>query len=284
MPLVSGKGLLQAAMQGRYALGSFNILNLEMVQGILEAAVEERSPVILAISQKAIDHAGLEQAAEMVKIAAGLTPVPVALHLDHGRDFRQAAVCLRGGFTSLMIDGSALSFDDNVAISRLVAEMAHALEVPVEGQLGRIAGKEDDIIVSEQKATMTDPQEARRFVELTGIDWLTVAVGSVHLLTSRTAQLDFDRITAIREAVGVPLVLHGGSGIPDEGVREAVARGICKINIATHLNKAFLAAVSSALTANPQVVDPRVILGEGKRAITEAAREKLRIFGSSGKA
>jgi fructose-bisphosphate aldolase class II len=271
-------------MQGHYAVASFNILNLEMIQGILEAAVEERSPVIVAVSQKGIDHAGLEQAAEMVKVAARLTPVPVVLHLDHGRDFRQAAICLGGGFTSLMIDGSALPFDENVAISRRVVEMAHAFDVPVEAELGRIAGKEDDIIVSDSEAAMTDPQEARRFVELTGVDWLSVAVGSVHLLTTRTAQLDLERISAIKEAAGIPLVLHGGSGIPDEAVQEAIARGICKINIATHVNRAFLAAMSRALAANSQAVDPREILDEGRQAIKEAVREKLRLFGSSGKA
>ncbi|MGQ9676615.1 MAG: class II fructose-1,6-bisphosphate aldolase [Chloroflexota bacterium] len=284
MPLVPSKDLLQAAFEGKYAIGAFNAFNLEMVQAIVEAAEEERSPLILQISQGAIKYAGLEQATEMVKVAAQLASVPVVLHLDHGTDFAQVVRCLRAGFTSLMYDGSAKPFDENVAVTRHIVEMGHAVGVSVEAELGRIGGVEDHLNVSELEATMTDPKEARRFVELTGVDSLAVAVGTVHQMTTRTAQINFERISALREAAGIPLVLHGASGVPDEGVREAVARGICKINIATHLNKAFVEAVGQALAANPGVVDPRKILVRGKEAVKEGVREKIRLFGSNGRA
>ena len=284
MPLVPSKDLLQAALEGKYAIGAFNAFNLEMVQAIVEAAEEERSPLILQVSQGAIKYAGLEQATAMVRVAAQLASVPVVLHLDHGTDFAQVVRCLRAGFTSLMYDGSAKPFDENVAITRRVVELGHAVGISVEAELGRIGGVEDHLKVSDLEATMTDPEEARRFVELTGVDSLAVAVGTVHQMRTRTAQLNFERITSIREAVGIPLVLHGASGVPDEGVREAVARGICKINIATHLNKAFVEAVSQALATNPGVVDPRKILVKGKEAVKEAVREKIRLFGSNGRA
>lgn len=284
MPLVPSKDLLQAAFEGKYAIGAFNAFNLEMVQAIVEAAEEERSPLILQISQGAIKYAGLEQATEMVKVAAQLASVPVVLHLDHGTDFAQVVRCLRAGFTSLMYDGSAKPFDENVAVTRHIVEMGHAVGVSVEAELGRIGGVEDHLNVSELEATMTDPKEARRFVELTGVDSLAVAVGTVHQMTTRTAQINFERISALREAAGIPLVLHGASGVPDEGVREAVARGICKINIATHLNKAFVEAVGQALAANPGVVDPRKILVRGKEAVKDGVREKIRLFGSNGRA
>ncbi len=284
MPLVPSKDLLQAALDGRYAIGAFNAFNLEMVQAIVEAAEEERSPLILQVSQGAIKYAGLEQATEMVRVAAQLAAVPVVLHLDHGTDFAQVVRCLRAGFTSLMYDGSAKPFDENVAVTRRVVELGHAVGISVEAELGRIGGVEDQLKVSDLEATLTDPEEARRFVELTGVDSLAIAVGTVHQMTTRTAQLNFERITSIREAVGIPLVLHGASGVPDEGVREAVARGICKINIATHLNKAFVEAVSQALAADPGVVDPRKVLAKGKEAVKEAVREKIRLFGSNGRA
>lgn len=284
MPLVPSKDLLQAAFEGKYAIGAFNAFNLEMVQAIVEAAEEERSPLILQISQGAIKYAGLEHATEMVKIAAQLASVPVVLHLDHGTDFAQVVRCLRAGFTSLMYDGSAKPFDENVALTRRIVEMGHAVGVPIEAELGRIGGVEDHLNVSELEATMTDPEEARRFVELTGVDSLAVAVGTVHQMTTRTAQLNFERISALREATGIPLVLHGASGVPDEGAREAVARGICKINVATHLNKAFVEAVGQALAADPGVVDPRKVLVKGKEAVKEAVREKIRLFGSNGRA
>ncbi|MBI5956689.1 MAG: class II fructose-1,6-bisphosphate aldolase [Chloroflexi bacterium] len=284
MALVTSKRLLQRALEEHFAIGAFNANNMEMVQAIVEAAEEERSPVILQVSQGAIKYAGLEYAAEMVKIAARLAQVPVVLHLDHGTDFNQNVLCLRAGFTSLMYDGSSKPFEENVAVSRKIVEIAHACGIPVEAELGKVAGTEDHITVSQLDALMTDPDEAKTFVELTGCDSLAVAVGSVHRMLTREARLDFERISRIRQRVELPLVLHGASGVPDEGVREAVTRGICKINIATELNKAFTRGCAQAMQAMPDEVDPRKFLGKGKQAVKEAVREKIRLFGSAGKA
>ena len=284
MPLATSKELLLDAKRNKYAIGAFNAFNLEMVQGIIEAATEDRSPLILQVSQGAIKYAGLEQAAELVRIAAEHTPVPIVLHLDHGTDFNQIVRCVRGGFTSLMFDGSKYDFDKNVQMTKLIVDIGHAVGIPVEGELGKIGGVEDHISVSELEATMTDPDEAERFVQLTGVDSLAIACGTVHQMTTRSAVLDNERIATIASRVPVPLVLHGASGVPDEGVREAIARGICKINIATHLNKAFTEAVAKAIQDNPGVVDPRKILVYGKDAVKEAVRDKIRLFGSNGRA
>ncbi|MEW6232554.1 MAG: class II fructose-1,6-bisphosphate aldolase [Chloroflexota bacterium] len=284
MPLVTSKQLLQRALEEHFAIGAFNANNMEMVQAIVETAEEEKSPVILQVSQGAIKYAGLEYATEMVKVAARLAQVPVVLHLDHGTDFNQNVLCLRAGFTSLMYDGSAKPFEENVAVTRKIVEIAHACGIPVEAELGKVAGTEDHITVSQLDALMTDPDEAKTFIELTGCDSLAVAVGSVHRMLTREARLDFDRISRIRERVNLPLVLHGASGVPDEGVREAVARGVCKINIATELNKAFTRACAQAMQAMPEEVDPRKFLGKGKQAVKEAVREKIRLFGSAGRA
>ncbi|MCL5075541.1 MAG: class II fructose-1,6-bisphosphate aldolase [Chloroflexi bacterium] len=284
MPLVTSKEILRKAFEEHFAVGAFNANNMEMVQAIVETANEERAPVILQVSQGAIAYAGLEYASELVKIAARLASIPVVLHLDHGTDFLQNVRCLRAGFTSLMYDGSAKPFEENVAMTKKVCEIAHAVGVPVEGELGRIGGTEDKITVSELEATMTDPEEARRFLELTAVDSLAVAVGSIHRMLSREAHLDFPRISAIRERTNIPLVLHGASGVPDDGVREAIASGICKINIATELNKRFTGALRTAVDAKPNEVDPRKFLKEAKEATKEAVREKIRLFGASGKA
>jgi len=284
MPLVASKQLLQRALEEHFAIGAFNANNMEMVQAIVEAAEEERSPVILQVSQGAIKYAGLEYAAELVKIAARAATVPVVLHLDHGTDFAQNIRCLRAGFTSLMYDGSSEPFDKNVEITRKLCEIAHYVGVSVEGEIGRIGGTEDHITVSDVEATMTDPEEALRFVDLTGVDSVAVAVGTVHRMLTRSAKLDFERIARIRELVKVPLVLHGASGVPDDGVRGAVANGICKINIATELNKSFTRALAENMAAMPEEVDPRKFLAPAKKAVKEAVREKMRLFGSSGKA
>jgi fructose-bisphosphate aldolase class II len=284
MTLATSKELLQAARREKYAVGAFNAFNLEMVQGIIEAATEERSPLILQVSQGAIKYAGLQVATELVRIMADQTPVPIVLHLDHGTDFNQVVRCIRSGFTSLMFDGSKYPFDENVAKTKLVAEMGHAVGIPVEGELGKIGGVEDNISVSDLEATMTDPQEAKKFVELTGIDSLAIACGTVHQMKTACAVLDNKRISEIAALVDIPLVLHGASGVPEEGVREAIARGICKINIATHLNQAFTQAVYKAMSENPNEVDPRKTLVFGKNAVKEAVRAKIRLFGSNGKA
>jgi fructose-bisphosphate aldolase class II len=284
MVLVTNAYLLKRADEGGYAVGAFNANNMEMIQAIIETAEEEKAPVILQASQGAIKYAGLDFIVVMVKTAAEKTKIPVSLHLDHGTDYEQNIKCLRAGFTSLMYDGSSKPFDENVTITKKLVEIAHAVGVSVEAELGKIGGTEDNIVVSELEATMTDPNEAKKFVELTKVDSLAVAVGTVHRMKTRTAKLDFDRIAKIKKAVGIPLVLHGASGVPDDGVKKAIAAGIRKINIATELNKSFVNAVAKAIRDMPDEVDPRKMLTKGKEATKAAVREKIRLFGCEGKA
>ncbi len=283
MPLATTKEMLQKAQAGRYAVGAFNANNLEYVQAIIEAAEEEKAPVILQASQGAIKYAGLEMIVAMVRASADAVTVPVALHLDHGTDYKQNVRCLRAGFSSLMFDGSSLSFEENVAITRKIVEMAHAAGVPVEAELGKVATA-GHVTPEEVKALMTDPDEAKRFVEETGVDSLAVAVGSVHKMVTQEARIDHARVARIRELTGVPLVLHGASGVTDEGYRAGIAAGICKINIATELNKAFTRGIHEALAKNPDEIDPRRIVGVGRDRMKEAVKAKMRLFGCSGKA
>ncbi|NPV79279.1 MAG: ketose-bisphosphate aldolase [Firmicutes bacterium] len=283
MPLVTSKEVLKAAQAGGYAVGAFNANNLEYVQAIIEAAEEEQAPVILQASQGAIKYAGLEQIVGMVKVAAEAVSVPVVLHLDHGTDYAQNVRCLRAGFTSLMFDGSALPFEENVKITSKITEMAHACGIPVEAELGKVP-QAGDVSFEELKALMTDPEEAKKFVELTGVDSLAVSVGSIHRMKIQEARLDIDRIKKIKELTGIPLVLHGASGVTDEGYRLGIPAGICKINIATELNKAFTRGVKEAMEKNPNEVDPRKALTRAKDLVKEVVKAKMRLFGCSGKA
>jgi fructose-bisphosphate aldolase class II len=283
MPLVSSKPILQEALRRRFAVGAFNANNMEQVQAIVEAAQEERAPVFLQVSQGAIRYAGLEFAAELVKIAASIATVPVVLHLDHGTDFDQNVRCLRAGFTSLMFDGSKLPFDENVATTRRVVEMAHAAGIPVEAELGRVLQVTDGVSAEQVTQAMTDPTQARRFVELTGVDSLAIACGSIHAMTAREAELDLARIKAIHaEIPNTPLVLHGSSGVKHESIAEAIANGMCKVNVATALNQVFLASLRRGLDEFAGSTDPRKSLSIARDAVKEAVREKIRLFGSAG--
>jgi fructose-bisphosphate aldolase class II len=283
MPLVTSKELFKQAMADRFAIGAFNANNMEQIQAIVETAQEERAPVILQVSQGAIRYCGLAMAAGMVKIAASLVDVPVVLHLDHGTDFEQNVRCLREGFTSLMFDGSKLAFDQNVAITKQVVVIAHAVGIPVEAELGKVLQSTDHVSDAEVKAAMTDPDEAKRFLDLSGADSLAVAVGSVHAMQSQCAMLDFDRIDAIRRATSAPLVLHGSSGVTDDCLVGAVERGVVKINVATYLNQGFVEGIKSGVEQNPDNVDPRKWLAIGRENVKERVREKMRLFKSSGR-
>lgn len=282
MPLVTSKELLERAKEERFAIGAFNANNMEQVQAIVEAAQEERAPVILQVSQGAIRYAGLEYAAGLVKLAAASVDVPVVLHLDHGTSFEQNIQCLRAGFTSLMFDGSKLPYEENVAITKRVCEIAHAVGIPVEAELGQVL-QAKEATPEEVAAAMTDPEQAREFIARTGADSLAVAVGSVHAMRAQEAELDIERIEAIRERTGVPLVLHGSSGVKEDSIREAIAHGICKINVATYLNQAFVRGLREGLARHPDEVDPRKFLALAKEYVKEAVREKIRLFGSAGR-
>jgi len=282
--LVSGKELFQAAKKGGYAVGAFNLNNMEILQAIIEAAEEENSPVFIQASQGGIKYAGIEYIAGMAKVAAEKAKVPIALNLDHGTSFTQVVQCVRHGFSAVMIDGSKLPFEENIAITQKVIEVAHPNNVSVEAELGKIGGVEDDIKVSERDATFTDPDEAAEFAERTGCDALAIAIGTAHGVYKGEPRLDFDRLAEISKRTDVPLVLHGASGVSDEAIRKAVPFGICKINIDTELRVAFAKAVRKVVAEQPDEYDPRKILGPAKEAMKEVARAKMRLFGSAGKA
>ena len=282
--LVTGAELLQDAHKRGYAVGAFNVNNMEIVQAIIEAAEETNSPVILQASQGGLKYAGVEYIAELGKLAARRAKVPVVVHLDHGTDFDQVMLCIRHGFSSVMIDGSRFEFEGNVAITKKVIEVAHAVGVSVEAELGKIGGTEDDITVSDKDANFTDPEEAKRFADETNVDFLAIAVGTAHGVYKGEPKLDFDRIKAIKEITNMPLVLHGSSGVPDEAIEKAVSLGINKINIDTDLRMAFSNAVKEFVKENPDNIDPRKILAPAKAAMKEKIVEKMKLFGSAGRA
>jgi len=282
--LVSGKEILQHAHENNYGVGAFNVNNMEIVQAIIEAAEETKSPVILQASQGGLKYAGVEYIAELGKVAARNASVPVAIHLDHGTDFEQVIKCIRYGFTSIMIDGSKHDFEENIAITNKVIEVCDPIGVSVEAELGKIGGTEDDITVAEKDATFTDPQEAKEFVERTGVDSLAIAVGTAHGVYKGKPELDFDRIKTIKETLNMPLVLHGSSGVAAEDIQKAVSLGINKINIDTDLRLAFSKAIHEFVEANPDVIDPRKIIGPAREAMKEKVKEKMILFGSAGKA
>ena len=282
--LLTGKELLLDAQKGKYAVGAFNVNNMEIIQAIIGAAEELNSPVILQASQGGLKYAGVEYIAELGKLAASLTHVPVALHLDHGTDFEQVIKCIRNGFSSVMIDGSRFPLEENIAFTKRVVEIAHMVGVTVEAELGKIGGTEDHITVDEKDATFTDPKEAKRFVEETGVDYLAIAVGTAHGVYQGEPEIDFDRIKEIRNTIDIPLVLHGSSGVPAESLEKAIELGICKINIDTDVRASFARTVKKYLEENPDQIDPRKILGPARDNMQETIMEKMKIFGSVNRA
>lgn len=284
MSLVSMAQLLLDAQQGQYAVGAFNCNNMEIVQAIVSAAEAEKSPVIVQASQGAIKYAGIEYIAAMTRLAAEKASVPVALHLDHGTSFAQIMSCVRNSFTSVMIDGSKLPLEENIALTNKVIEAVRPLGISVEAELGKIGGTEDDISVSEKEALFTDPAEAERFVSETKVDALAIAIGTAHGQYKGVPELDFQRLTEIRRRVNVPIVLHGSSGVPDEAIQKAISLGVCKVNIDTNIREAFVAAARKVMVDHPQEIDPRKMLGPAREATVAIIREKIRLFGSSGKA
>ncbi|MDO4582217.1 MAG: class II fructose-1,6-bisphosphate aldolase [Bacillota bacterium] len=283
MPLVPMKELLTAAERGKYAVGAFNCNNMEIIQAIISAAELERSPVIVQASQGAIKYAGIDYIVGLTRIAAGLTDIPIALHLDHGTSYEQAVACVEHGFTSVMVDGSKYPLEENIELVRRVLAVARPQGVSVEGELGKITGTEDDIFVSEKESMYTDPEEACYFVEQTGVDALAIAIGTAHGQYKGEPKLDLERLSVIDGLTDVPIVLHGSSGVPDDTIREAIARGVRKVNIDTNIRERFMAAARAALAADPEQLDPRKILAPAREAMIEIVREKMRVFGSSNR-
>lgn len=284
MPLVPVKDLLDGAKKQGYAVGAFNCNNMEIVQAIVQAAEKERSPVIIQASQGAIKYAGLEYISALGHLAAENAQVPVALHLDHGTSFEQIVQCIRHGFSSVMIDGSKLPFEENVELTLEVLKVARPVGVSVEAELGKIGGTEDDIFVSDRDAQLTNPQEAKDFVDRTGVDALAVAIGTAHGVYQGEPHLDFSRLEKIAQLTGIPIVLHGSSGVPEKDIARAIQLGVRKVNIDTDVRTAFMAGVTEVLAASPEEIDPRKVLGPARDKMEQQIRTKIRSFGSSGKA
>lgn len=292
--------MLRNAQAGGYAVGAFNANNMECVQAVIETAQEEQAPVILQVSQGAIKYAGLEFATMLVKTAAELATIPVVLHLDHGTDFFQNVKCLRAGFTSLMFDGSALPLEDNIKTTAKITEIAHSCNIPVEAELGKIPKIEDNLTEDQVASLLADPNQAHEFIERTGLDSLAAAIGSVHGMKDSIQPLNIERLDQIREKTGVPIVLHGASGVllsresaAEKGVKlrdyegtleDAIKHGVSKINVATELSMAYLRGMKEAFEKNPGEKDMRKIMLPGKNAVKDTVRGYIRLFQSNGKA
>lgn len=285
MPLVSMKEMLEKAKEEKYAVGQFNINNLEFTQAILQAAEEEQSPVILGVSEGAARYmGGFGLVVAMVEelMAAYEVTVPVAIHLDHGSSFEKCVQAIDAGFTSVMIDGSHLPLEENIALTKRVVDVAHALGVSVEAELGRIGGEEDDVIVAEEAYAI--PAECEQLIRETNVDCFAPALGSVHGPYKGEPKLGFKEMQEVMELTNVPLVLHGGSGIPLKDIQKAISLGTAKINVNTENQIAATKAVRAFIEEKPEVYDPRKYLTAARDAIKATVIGKMRDFGSSNKA
>lgn len=282
MALVSAAQMLQDAQTGGYAIGAFNVENMEMVQAVIEAAQRTQAPIILSTSTSTLKYASPAMFAAMVRTAAAEAGVSAALHLDHGVSFALCQACATAGYTSVMIDASQLPFEENVALSQEVAAYCKPLGIPVEAELGHVGGKEDDVHTEGDYGT--DPQQAAAFVQQTGVDSLAVAIGTAHGFYKGEPKLNIPLLKEIRDSVPVPLVLHGASGLSDEAVQACIQAGICKINYATELRALYTGVTARILQDNPQTIDPKVFGREARKQITELVIEKIKLTGSAGMA
>ena len=309
MPLVTTKDMFEKSMKEHFAIGAFNVNNMEIIQGIVDAAAEQNSPVILQASSSAIKYARVPYLKKMIEAALEEHDIPVVLHLDHGPDFETCKMCIDNGFTSVMIDGSKYDFEENVALTKKVVDYAYSHGVVVEAELGKLAGIEDDVNVSASDAMYTDPEQAKEFVERTGCDSLAIAIGTSHgaYKFKGEAKLRFDILAKVKELIpNTPIVLHGAStvipefveqcnkyggnipgakGVPDEMLHEASLSGVSKINVDTDLRLAMTGAIREVFTEDPSVFDPRKYLGAARTQIKDIVEHKIRdVFGSSNKA
>ena len=282
MPLVTSEKMLLDAKKDGYAVGAFNVENMEMVKAVIAAAEELNAPVMLQTTPSTVKYGTLETFAGIVKAEAAKTKIPVCLHLDHGNSFELAVQAMKAGYTSVMIDGSHEDFENNIAVTKKVVDVANAFGIPVEAELGKVGGKEDDLEADAD--TNTDPQEAKEFVERTGVSSLAVAIGTAHGFYVGTPVLDKQRVSAIKEVVDVPLVLHGASGLSEEDVRECVERGMCKVNFATELRVASTDAVKKLLEEKPETFDPKKLGVVAMEAVKEQVIARMKMCGCDGKA
>lgn len=282
MPLVTSTKMLSDAQKGGYAIGAFNVENMEMVKAVIAAAEELNAPVMLQTTPSTVKYGTLETYFAIVAAEAQKASVPVCLHLDHGSSFELAIQAIKAGYTSVMIDGSHESFEDNIALSKKVADVAAACGIPVEAELGKVGGKEDDL--EAEADTYTDPREAKEFVERTGVTSLAIAIGTAHGFYEGVPVLDKARISQVRELVSVPLVLHGASGISDDDVRDCVSRGMCKVNFATELRVAYTDAGKKLIQEKPDTFDPKKLGVVGMDAVKELVKNRMKVCGCDGKA
>lgn len=283
MPLLTVKEILEPVSPG-WSVGAFNVHNLEDVQAVVNAANKLRSPVIVMVSESALNYAGAKYIANIVRTAAEQNDIPIALQLDHGKSFEVAKLAIDVGFSAVMIDGSHLPYAANVAITRKVVEYAHKHGCSVEGELGRIGGKEDDLQVRDDDARFTDPLQVEGFIKDTGIDVLAPAVGTAHGLYKGEAKIDFPRLSKIRKVSPIALALHGGSDLSDRVILEIMASGVEKINVGTDLKIAITSGVKEYLQNNPAEMEPRKVFGAAREWGQRLVEEKMQFFGSPGKA
>ena len=277
--LISMKKVLQAASNGHYAVGSFNVANLEMMETVIRVAAQCQSPVIVSTSSAEARYLGPRVASSMAKALADKYNTPITLHLDHGDSFEMAMQCIRAGYTSVMFDGSHHPLEENIRITKAVVQAAHAVGVSVEGEVGRIQGVEDDLTVSEHEASLSDVGEATRFARETGVDALAVAIGNAHGFYKQEPRLDFERLRAIRESAGIPIVLHGGTGIPADQIKKAIGLGIAKINVASKIRRAYMSSLYEALAPNPKTTDVRDVMQVGKLAMAAKIKSTMEMIG-----
>lgn len=279
MPLVTSEAMLLKAQAGGYAVGAFNVENMEMVQAVIAAAEETHAPVILQTTPSTVKYASLALYYANAAAEAAKASVPIAIHLDHGNSFELAMQALRTGYTSIMIDGSHSPFEENIALTRRVVDAAAPNNVPVEAELGKVGGKEDDL--DGGSGGYTDPEEAREFVERTGVTSLAVAIGTAHGVYKGEPRLDVERLKEIRKLVSVPLVLHGASGLSDESVKSCIREGICKVNFATELRIAYSDGVKAFLTENPNAFDPKAYGKAGRERVKALVMDRIAVCGTS---
>lgn len=282
MSFVTSEKMLRDADANGYAIGAFNVENMEMVMAVIKACEELRAPAILQTTPSTVKYAGIDMYYANVAAAAKKASVPIALHLDHGSSFELAMQALRGGYTSIMIDGSKLDFEENISLSKRVADACRPSGIPVEAELGKVGGKEDDMSCDDPG--YTDPDDAVRFANETGITTLAVAIGTAHGIYKGEPKLDMVRLSEIRKVVSIPLVLHGASGVPDDAVKECIRRGISKVNFATELRIAFSDGIKAYLKDNPDAFDPKKYCIVGMNNVTELVKNKILVCGSNGRA
>ncbi|SET70204.1 class II fructose-bisphosphate aldolase [Lacrimispora sphenoides] len=282
MALVTSKQMLLDAQKGGYAVGAFNVENMEMVKAVIAAAKELQAPVMLQTTPSTVKYGTLKTYQALVAAEAEKAGIPVCLHLDHGSSFELAVRAIQAGYTSVMIDGSHEDFEQNIALTKKVTEVAKACGVTVEAELGKVGGKEDDL--EAEGDTNTDPAEAREFVERTGVDSLAIAIGTAHGFYADTPVLDKERVSEVKSLVSIPLVLHGASGLRDEDIRECVQRGMCKVNFATELRVAYTDAGKKLIAENPDMFDPKKLGGVGMEAVKELVKNRILVCGCDHKA